>query len=76
MSVTHHSSEAFARYIEKKVREDKLSYMDAILDFCDKKRVEPELIAPFISTKMKTALAIEGQNLHLLKARKSLPLDD
>ena len=76
MSLSANSSESFAKHIEKQVRGNHMSYLDAILDFCEKRRLEPEAVAPFISTKMKTALAKEGQDLHLLRPTRELPFDE
>ena len=74
MSLTINSPEAFAKYIEDQVQGKGMSYMDAILDFCAARELEPEAIVPFISEKMKMALKHEGQSLHLLRKTNELPI--
>jgi hypothetical protein len=70
--------EAFARHIERVVVKHKTSYMDALLDFCEKRSLEPEAIAPFLSDKIIHQLEREGVALHLLPKTANnaqLPLD-
>jgi len=74
MSLKIHNSEAFAGHIEHLVATRHLSYLDAILLFCEKRGIEPDAIAPFINDKIKTALSQEGQRLHLLPRMNALPL--
>lgn len=76
MPLNIHSSEAFAQHIEKQVRQSKMTYIDAILHFCETHQLEADAIVPYLSTKMKTMMQHEGQNLHLLRKRRELPLED
>lgn len=68
--------EVFAKHIEDVVQNSGMSYMDAILDFCHKREIDPADIAPFISAKMKAALSREGQALHLLKRSTTASLEE
>lgn len=63
------SSSNFIKEIEKLVIEKRLSYMDAIVYFCEKNSIEIETAASLIkmSTKMKSKLQTEAKALHLLK---------
>jgi hypothetical protein len=74
MPLTINNPEAFARYVERVVANSGMSYMDTILDFCDRRAIDPDIIAPFISDKIKRALAREGQALHLLPKTNDLPV--
>jgi Phage late-transcription coactivator len=76
MSLSANNSESFAKHIERMVHDQKMTYIEAVLDFCEKRRLEPEAVVPYLSTKMKTAMAKEGVDLHLLHPRRELPLDD
>ena len=77
MALRINNPEAFAKYIEGRVAVDGMTYMEAVLDFCEKRQLDPEQIAPFISIKIKRALAKEGKALHLLKQHTpELPLDE
>lgn len=75
MPLKLHNSEAFAKYVEQRVTDTGGTYMDAILEFCAKREIEPEAIVPFLNDKIKNALAKEGQRLHLLPKSSELPLD-
>jgi hypothetical protein len=66
MPLTIHNADAFAAHIERVVATHGVSYMDAILHFCESRQLEPDAIAPFISDKIKRALGREGRDLHLL----------
>lgn len=75
MALTIHTHEEFASHIEQVVRRYKCSYLEAVTEFCKKRNLEPEAIADYISPKMKTAMSIEGQALHLLKKQNRLSFD-
>jgi hypothetical protein len=66
MALNVHNAEVFAKHIELLVKTLHISYMDAIIRFCDERQIEPESVAPFISAKMKDCIAQEGRALHLL----------
>lgn len=75
MALVINNPEAFARYIERVVANSHMTYMEAILDFCEKRGLEPVSIAPFISDKIKRALARDARSLHLLK-RSTSPFEE
>jgi hypothetical protein len=76
MSLSVSNSEAFALYIEHAVRTRKVSYMEAVVEFCEKRDLEPETIVPFLSDKIKHAIAAEAQRLHLLHKSAELPFEE
>ena len=43
----------FSKMIEEAVVQKKLSYMDAILDICEKNDIEPEDVRKFVSPIIK-----------------------
>lgn len=59
----------FLKIVEELASEHKISYMEAVLLFCEKNRFEIETAAALIktSTKMKKKLEAEARDLHLLK---------
>lgn len=73
MPFTPSNSEAFAKHIEQCVREKRMTYLDAIMNFCEERHLEPEAIVPYLNDKIKTELAREAQSIHLLKKRNELP---
>lgn len=70
--------EAFAKHIEYLVSSKGMTYLDALVTFCEERQIEPDQIAPFISDKIKTNLQREGIALHLLPKTSNtavLPLE-
>lgn len=74
MALSIHSAEKFAIYIEHRVRDKKMGYMEAVLDFCEKRQLEPEAILPYINDKIKSAIGEEAQKLHMIAFKARLPL--
>jgi len=58
--------------IEEAVVKKKLSYMDAILDICEKNNIEPEDVRKFVSPIIKDKLEAEAMSLNLLPKTNSL----
>jgi len=73
MSFSPSNSETFAKHIEQCVHEKHMSYLDAIIFFCEERHLEPEAIVPYLNDKIKTEIAREAQSIHLLKKRNELP---
>ena len=76
MALTTHTNESFAKYVEHAVQTLHMTYMDAVLDFCAKHHIEPEMVVPLLTTKIKTGIQRDAQRLHLIKKRRELPFDD
>jgi hypothetical protein len=66
------SSNEFSLYIEQLVRQKKLSYMDAVLDYCKENYLEPDDIASLINSNLKDKIAIEMQELNYLPKQAKL----
>lgn len=60
-------SDKFAQKIETIVRENKISYIDAIVQFCEDNCVEVETIPKLISKPLKEKLRCEATQLNFLK---------
>lgn len=76
MTLSVSNSEAFALHIERMVTARQLSYMDAVVEFCNTRDLEPESIVPYLSDKIKQAIAVEAQALHLLQKSAELPFGE
>ena len=50
------------------------SYMDAILDYCEKHQMEPDAIAPLISKPLKEKLEADARELNFLPRVATLPI--
>jgi hypothetical protein len=66
----------FAMIIEKIVVTDKgqTSYMDAILDYCEKNEIEPDMVAPLISKPLKEKIEADARELNFLPRVATLPV--
>ena len=65
----------FAFIIENIVKEKKISYMDAILDYCKTHEIDPSNTKSMINKTLKEKIAYEAQNLNMLKEKVAkLPL--
>ena len=70
------SKEKFAEDIETIVLENKVSYIDAIVDYCEDKGIEIESVSKLVSKPLKEKLKYEATELNYLKktSRGKLPL--
>lgn len=75
MPLSTSSAEKFAQHIEKLVQLHGHSYMEAVVEFCEERELEPESIVPYLSDKIKRAIAVEAMGLHLLSKSAELPFD-
>ena len=57
------------------VKEKKISYMDAILEYCKTHEIDPSNTKSMINKTLKEKVAYEAQNLNMLKEKVAkLPL--
>ena len=64
----------FSISIEQTVQESGISYMDALLDYCDKYQLEPEMIKPLITKSLKEKVEVDARNLNCLPKVATLPI--
>lgn len=66
----------FAQEIESLVSEQKTSYIDAIVNFCEKNSIDLESVPKLISKPLKEKIKYEATELNFLKktSRAKLPL--
>lgn len=66
----------FAMIIEDMVRNGAggVSYMDAILDYCEKHEMEPDAIAPLVSKPLKEKIEADARELNFLPRVATLPI--
>jgi hypothetical protein len=68
------SANEFSIYIEEQVKEKKCGYMEAILNYCDEKDLDPQNISSLISQSLKDKVRVEAEELNYIKKRAQLPL--
>ncbi len=74
MPLNTQTSAEFYTKIIKLVEDTKLSYMDAVLHYCDQNNMEPETAAQLINTKLKAQIREEAEVLNFLPKTAKLPL--
>ena len=69
------NSKEFSLEIEKIVQERRgISYMDAILRYCEENELDPGTVAPMLTKSLKDKVTIEAQNLNYIPKTGQLPL--
>ena len=69
------NSKEFSLQIEKIVQERKgISYMDAILRYCEENELDPGTVPPMLTKALKDKITIEAQNLNYIPKTGQLPL--
>jgi hypothetical protein len=64
----------FAVIIEGIVKQGGVTYMDAILDYCEKNQMEPDMVAPLISKPLKEKIEADARELNYLPKVATLPI--
>ena len=57
----------FSTEVEGLVKEDSMSYIDAIIHYCDSNEIELETVPKLISKPLKEKLKYEAQQLNYMK---------
>ncbi len=66
------SPNEFSLYIEQIVKEKRLSYMDAVLDYCKENYLEPQDISGLVNANLKDKIAVEMRELNYLPKQGTL----
>ena len=74
MPLNTQTSAEFYTKIVKLVEDTKLSYMDAVMHYCDLNNMEPETAAQLVNTKLKAQIREEAEVLNFLPKTAKLPL--
>jgi hypothetical protein len=57
----------FSQHIERTAITRKIGCMEALMEFCEERDIEPATIAGMITPALKDKIRVEAENLHLLK---------
>ena len=70
------NSKKFALTIENIVKEKRISYMDAILKFCEENDIDPSSVGSLINKSLKEKIQLEAEKLNLIEksSTATLPL--
>jgi len=66
------NSNEFSLYIEQVVKEKKLSYMDAVLEYCKENFLEPQDVAKLINKSLKDKIEMNFRELNYLPTQAQL----
>ena len=65
----------FALLIENIVKDKKVSYMDAVILYCEENGIDPSNVKPLVNKHLKEKIAYEAQSLNMLKDKSAkLPI--
>ena len=59
----------FALIVENMVKDKKISYIDAILEYCKDNEIDPANTRSMINKTLKEKIAYEAQDLNMLKEK-------
>lgn len=62
----------FSLYIEQVVREKRMSYMDAVLDYCKENYLEPSDVSKLINKSLKDKIEMNFRELNYLPKQAQL----
>jgi len=64
------NSKEFSLLIEGIVKEKRISYMDAIVDYCEKNDIDLGTVKSIINKSLKEKIKVEATDLKMLKEKK------
>jgi len=65
------NSKEFGLKIESIVREKRITYMEAVLWYCDQNDIDTSTVSPMINKSLKEKIKIEAQELNMVKFPKT-----
>ena len=64
----------FSLYIEDKVARERITYMDAIIAYCNEMDIDVDNVGALINQSLKDKIQLEAEENNLMKKRGKLPL--
>ena len=74
MGTRLNNSILFSKNIEKLVQSTKMTYLDAVLHYCEENKLEPESAGKMINGKLLQNIQEEAEDLHLITSSAKLPI--
>ena len=74
MGIKMNNSMVFMENIENLVQQTKMTYIDAVMHYCEENKLEPETAGKMIGGKLKQNIQEEAEDLHLIQRTSKLPL--
>ena len=64
------NSKEFSLKIESIVKDKRITYMDAVIDYCNNNDIDLSTVNPMINKSLKEKIKSEAINLKLIKEKK------
>ena len=68
------NSMVFMENIENLVQQTRMTYIDAVMHYCEENKLEPETAGKMIGGKLKQNIQDEAEDLHPIQRTSKLPL--
>lgn len=65
------NSEEFSIHIEKEAKRRNIDYLEALLEYCEEKDIEPTSVAKSITSSLKQKIQAEAEQKNLLKTKST-----
>jgi hypothetical protein len=73
-SVKMNNSIRFMANIEELVQRTKMTYIDAVIHYCEENKLEPETAGQMVGGKLKQNIQEEAEDLNLIQKTSKLPI--
>lgn len=60
------TASSFSLFIEKRAKEKRMQYMDAVLEYCAENYIDPRDIASLINKSLRDKIEVEMQDANML----------
>jgi len=60
--------------IENLVQQTKMTYIDAVMHYCEENKLEPETAGQMVGGKLKQLVQEEAEDLNLVQKTSKLPI--
>jgi len=64
----------FSLYIDEQVSAFKITYMDAVINYCNEKEIDIDSIGSLINQKLREKIQMEAELANMIKTRGHLPV--
>ena len=68
------SPNEFSLYVDEVKLKHDISYMDAVINYCNEKDIDIDSIGPLINQKLREKIQIEAEQENMIKPRGHLPV--
>ncbi len=74
MALKMNNSMKFMENIEELVQRTKMTYIEAVLYYCEENKLEPETAGQMVGGKLKQHIQEEAEKLNLVQKTSKLPI--